>query len=55
MDVIVVIIGREYERFMMELEDLKLCIQESIIKQDNATIKWLWLLSAIQVLLWYAY
>ena len=40
MDVIVVIIGREYEGFMMELEDLKLCIQENVIKQDNETTKW---------------
>ena len=39
MNFIVVIIGQEYEGFMMELEDLDVCIQESIIKQDNKTIK----------------
>ena len=33
------IIGQEYERFKMELEDLNLCIQERIIKQDNELIK----------------
>ena len=36
---IVEIIGQEYEGFMMELEDLKLCIQENIIKQVNEKIK----------------
>ena len=40
MNPIVEIIGQEYEGFMMELEDLDLCIQENIIKQVNETIKW---------------
>ena len=39
-DFIVEIIGQEYERFTMELEDLDLCIQENIIKQVNETINW---------------
>ena len=28
-------IDQEYEGFKMDLEDLNLCIQERIIKQDN--------------------
>ena len=35
MDFIVVIFGQEYEGFKMELEDLNVCIQERIIKQDK--------------------
>ena len=33
MDFIVLIIGQVYERFMMRLKDLKLCIQVNAIKQ----------------------
>ena len=33
------IIGQDYEGFMMELEDLKFCIQENVIKQVNKEIK----------------
>ena len=39
MNLIVEIFGQEYEGFKMELEDLNVCIQERIIKQDNETIK----------------
>ena len=34
------IIGQEYEWFMMELENLKLSIQENVIKQVNETIEY---------------
>ena len=33
------ILGQEYERFMMLLEDLKLFIQEIMIEQDIEAIK----------------
>ena len=38
-DFIVVIFDQVYERFMMEFEDLKSCLQENVSKQVNETIK----------------
>ena len=40
MEFIVLTIGQAYERFLMELEDLKWRIQENVIKQVNEVIKY---------------
>ena len=45
------IFGQDYEWFMMELEDLKLWIQEDVIKQVNEAIKWYDMLIKVLIIL----